>query len=88
MNRDARLRRMRVRSWRRGTREMDLLLGGFADCWLESLATPELDAFEAFLAQEDPAVAGILFGDAAARADWPIAERIRQHHGIGIQEKG
>ena len=26
-----RLRRLRIRSWRRGTREMDLILGGFAD---------------------------------------------------------
>lgn len=87
MDRDVRLRRMRVQSRRRGTREMDLLLGGFADFWLESLPARDLDAFESLLAQEDPAIADILFGDAAARADWPVAERIRQHHRIGIQGK-
>ena len=29
--REIRLRRLRLRSWRRGIREMDLILGGFAD---------------------------------------------------------
>ena len=51
--REVRLRRVRMRSWRRGTREMDLVLGGFADGALASLRPAELDAFEALLSEND-----------------------------------
>jgi len=50
---DIRLRRLRMRSWRRGIREMDLVLGGFADGALDGLAGKELDAFEALLSEND-----------------------------------
>ncbi|NIP76442.1 MAG: succinate dehydrogenase assembly factor 2, partial [Xanthomonadales bacterium] len=36
-DRETRLRRLRIRSWRRGTREMDLILGPFADARLADL---------------------------------------------------
>lgn len=50
---DARLRRLRLRSWRRGMRETDLLLGPFADATLEQLSPDELDAFESLLLEND-----------------------------------
>jgi antitoxin CptB len=34
---ETRRRRLRMRSWHRGTREMDLILGGFADARLVGL---------------------------------------------------
>ena len=48
-----RLRRLRMRSWRRGMREMDLLLGPFADAELDELAPGELDVYERFLSEND-----------------------------------
>ncbi len=42
-----------MRAWRRGTREMDLLLGSFADRYLDEVPEPELDDFEALLCEED-----------------------------------
>ncbi|MEM9031883.1 MAG: succinate dehydrogenase assembly factor 2 [Pseudomonadota bacterium] len=48
-----RLKRLRIRSWRRGTREMDLLLGAWADASLPELAPDELDVFEALLDEND-----------------------------------
>ena len=48
-----RLARLRMRSWRRGTREMDLILGPFSDAILSELAPAELDAFEALLSEND-----------------------------------
>ena len=36
---EARLKRLRMRSWRRGTREMDLILGPFADTQTEGMST-------------------------------------------------
>ena len=48
-----RLRRLRMRSARRGTREMDLILGGFAEAGLDGLPPAILDAFETFLSEND-----------------------------------
>ena len=50
---EVRLRRLRMRSWRRGIREMDLVLGGFADGALAGLAADALDAYEALLSEND-----------------------------------
>jgi antitoxin CptB len=52
-SRDIRLKRLRLRSWRRGTREMDLILGRFADTALSGLDAPALDAYEALLEEND-----------------------------------
>jgi len=49
-----RRRRLRFRAWHRGTREADLLLGSFADRWVESFDAARLDRFEAMLSISDP----------------------------------
>lgn len=51
---DARRKRLRFRSWHRGTREADLLIGRFADRHLGTFSDAQLDQFEALLAQSDP----------------------------------
>jgi antitoxin CptB len=48
-----RRRRLRYRAWHRGTKEMDLVLGPFADAHLESYGIPELDRLEALMDEED-----------------------------------
>lgn len=48
-----RLRRLRMRSWRRGMKEMDLILGHFADGALSGLGDDELALYEALLAEND-----------------------------------
>lgn len=50
---DIRLKRLRLRSWRRGTKEMDLILGPFAGDQLGLLSKPTLDVYEALLAEND-----------------------------------
>ena len=50
---ETRLRRLKLRSWRRGMKEMDLILGHFADGPLASLDGADLDAYEAVLAEND-----------------------------------
>jgi len=50
---DTRLKRLRYQSWHRGTRETDLLLGGFADAHLAQLTPAQLDLFEALLSVPD-----------------------------------
>jgi antitoxin CptB len=51
---DKRCERLRFRSWHRGTREMDLLLGGFADAHLRAFTSEQLDLYEALLLHGDP----------------------------------
>ena len=46
---DPRRRRLLFRCWHRGIREMDLVLGRFADTQLASLADHELDELERWL---------------------------------------
>ena len=48
-----RRRRLRYRAWHRGTKEMDLVLGPFADAHLAGFDTPELDRLEALMDEED-----------------------------------
>ena len=49
-----RRKRLRFRSWHRGTRELDLMLGRFADCHLGDLSPRQLDCYEALIDQPDP----------------------------------
>lgn len=48
-----RLKRMRMRSWRRGTKEMDLILGPFADRALAGMNADQLDLYDALLDEND-----------------------------------
>jgi antitoxin CptB len=52
-SRAVRERRLRLRSWRRGIREMDLILGGFADARLSGLSEAELAQYDALLSEND-----------------------------------
>ena len=77
--REIRLKRLRIRSWRRGTREMDLILGPFADGPL-----PGLDAYEALLEEADPDLYQWITGAAPpAERLRPTVERLRRFHRIG-----
>ena len=46
---DIRRRRLLFRCWHRGTQEIDLLLGSFAEASLAGFASAQLDRFEALL---------------------------------------
>ena len=50
---DARLKRMAMRSWRRGTKEMDLVLGPWADAQLAAMTPAQLDLYDALLEEND-----------------------------------
>jgi antitoxin CptB len=47
-------KRLKFRSWHRGTREMDLLLGRFADSSLDAFDGVALRAYAALLEESDP----------------------------------
>ena len=53
MDRDIRLKRLRFRAWHRGTKEADLLIGGFFDARSAEWNDEEIDLFETLLEEQD-----------------------------------
>jgi antitoxin CptB len=53
MDRDIRLKRLKFRSWHRGTREADMMIGGFFDRYGETWNEEDMAWFEAFLEEQD-----------------------------------
>jgi antitoxin CptB len=76
---DPRRRRILFRAWRRGIREMDLVMGQFADAHLHSLSEAELDEFERLLDMPDPEVLSWITGEAPTPAafETPLFARLR-----------
>ena len=62
MTDDIRRKKLKFRAWRRGFREMDLLMGSFADIAIESMDTAGLDEFERLLSVPDWEVYAWLIG--------------------------
>lgn len=86
---DARRRRILYRAWHRGTREMDLLMGRFADAHIADLSEEDVADFELLIEVEDPDLFGwINSGTPAPSFDTPIFHRFRQFHlsGEGVPE--
>ena len=50
---EVRIKRLSMRSWRRGTREMDLILGPFADANLAGMTAGELGLYDQLLCEND-----------------------------------
>ena len=77
-----RLKKLRFRAWRRGFRELDLIMGPFAAGHLEDLDPTELDDFEALLDQSDHDVYAWINGKAAPPAAFrtSVLDRLRVFH--------
>lgn len=59
-----RKRRARYRAWHRGTREMDLILGPYADTHVAEMAELMLGRFEELLEEMDPDLLAWVTGQA------------------------
>jgi antitoxin CptB len=79
---DARRRRALFRSWHRGMREMDLIMGRFADAEIEQLSEADLDAFEALLDLPDHDVFSWLTGEVETPAayDTQVFRKLKLSH--------
>jgi len=73
-----RRRRLRYRAWHRGTREMDLVLGPFADAHVERYGAAELDRLEALMDEQDTDLLKWVIGQEPppADADAPLLRTI------------
>lgn len=77
---EARLKRMRMRSWRRGTKEMDLVLGPWSDLHLADLGEDDLALYDALLEENDQDLMAWILGHASPPAlIGPLLDRIASH---------
>src|SRR5437899_12200847 len=67
---DERRRRILFRAWRRGLREMDLVMGRFADAHLTAMNESELSEFERLLDVPDPQALAWITGEEAPPAEF------------------
>ncbi|HET6379080.1 MAG TPA: succinate dehydrogenase assembly factor 2 [Methylocella sp.] len=81
----ARRRRILYRAWHRGMREMDLILGRFADAHITGLSESELDDLELLMEAPDKDVFGWVSGERSAPSlyDKPVLQKIRAFHSHG-----
>jgi antitoxin CptB len=83
---EARRRRAIFRAAHRGTREMDWILGRFAEAEVEAMPEDELAAFEEFLALPDPDIEQWVVYGAAQRPEGALGAfvaRLRRFHALG-----
>ena len=84
---DARRRRILFRSWHRGMREMDLIMGRFADVMIDRMSDAELDDFERLMQAPDPDMYDWIANDTPPPPayDCPLLHRLREfHRGGGV----
>lgn len=66
---EARLKRLAMRSWRRGTKEMDLVLGPWADAHLAALDERRLAVYDRLLEENDQDLMAWILGQGQAPAE-------------------
>ncbi len=79
---DPRRKRILLRCWRRGMREVDLLLGQFADARIAELSEAQLDQLEHFMEAQDADIFSWFAGSKPVDPAFaqPIFETIKAFH--------
>ena len=79
---DVRRRRLLFRSWHRGTREADLIMGRFADVHLAAFSDAELDQYEHLLDALATDLLSWMTGvsEVPAEHDTAMFRRVRDFH--------
>jgi antitoxin CptB len=82
---DLRRRKLLFRAWHRGMREMDLIMGRFADDAIAELGELDLNAFERLMEVPDRELLAWVTGEAAVPAshDTSLFRRLREFHHAG-----
>ena len=82
MDHETRLKRLRFRAWHRGTREADLMIGGYFDARHASWSSDECAWFEALLDEDDVDIMAWAIGTA------PPPEQFGGPMMVAMQELG
>lgn len=88
MDRDLRLKRLRFRAWHRGTREADLMVGGFFDRFSAGWSEDEIIWFEALIEEQDVDIMAWAMGVQPVPPEWqgPLMERMQRVDYVEIPE--
>ena len=80
MDRETRLKRLRFRSWHRGTKEADLMVGGFYDRYSHAWNDDEISWYESLMDEEDVDIMAWAIGSKAPpeRASGPMMIAMQQ----------
>lgn len=83
-------KRLIFRSWHRGTREMDLIMGSFADKYVPELSPEDLDCYDEVLQNPDPDLYDWISGrvEMPANLKNPILEKLLDHQYARSQSTG
>jgi antitoxin CptB len=86
MDHETRLKRLHFRSSHRGTKEADLMIGGFFAAHGAGWTSAELDWFEALLEEQDVDIMGWAIGSIACPPEWdgPLMQTMRSINYVPI----
>jgi antitoxin CptB len=86
---DVRRRKLLFRAWRRGVREIDLIVGRFADAFIDKFDTPALDDFERLIEVPNAELYAWVTGDERppAEHDTAVLRDLIGFHSQSFQEK-
>jgi antitoxin CptB len=70
MDRETRLKRLRFRAWHRGTKEADLLIGGFFDAHRAGWNDDQIGWFEALMEEQDVDIMAWAIGSVPVPDRW------------------
>ena len=81
---DDRRKRILFRCWHRGTREMDLILGRFADAEISNLSDSDMAELERLIDVPDPDLYAALIGDKPLAPEYASAlfDRIKAFRAV------
>jgi antitoxin CptB len=81
---DDRRKRLLFRCWHRGTREMDLILGRFADAEIAGLSDDEIARLEHLIEVPDPDLYAALTGDKPLAGEYvgELFDRIKSFRAV------
>jgi antitoxin CptB len=79
---DPRRKRILFRAWHRGMREMDLIMGRFAEQNLDTMTDAELDIFELLIEAQDRDLLGWITNreETPVNYDTPVFQALKAFH--------
>lgn len=79
---DAKRRRLLFRAWHRGIKEMDIVMGRFADAHIAAFTDDDMDAFELLLTVPDQQLLACVLGAEPPEPefDTPMFHALRDFH--------
>jgi antitoxin CptB len=88
MDREARLKRLKFRCWHRGTREADMMIGGFFDAFHLQWSDTEIEWVERFIEEQDVDIMGWALGAQPVPKHWasPLMDRLMKLDFVQISQ--